>query len=257
MQYLTRNLVMLILASFVSSISFAASFDCDKASSRIEKLICTDPDLSQLDESLLFNYKLLLSSAGETDTSSVKNNQRSWLKYRNSNCHSAYQCIVTYAERIRELKVLTDRNLLLASLADIKTANQLIWNEYFVKLRSEFFEGNEQYLTKKKLELTDAGFRELMSGAPEYYIDTTDYVIAMSCRHQSCDEKGIVAINKHNADFVFGAIHYIDENGKLDISNPLMTFFFKDKKFFGEVRDALIGVLPESVSISHFREVKM
>ncbi|AWK42663.1 lysozyme inhibitor LprI family protein [Photorhabdus laumondii] len=45
----------LILCS-MSFLSFGASFDCAKATSKAEKLICSTPALSQADDNLYINY---------------------------------------------------------------------------------------------------------------------------------------------------------------------------------------------------------
>ena len=45
----------------------AASFDCAKANSKIEKLICNDNELSLLDEKLNLAYKAALQDAGKLE----------------------------------------------------------------------------------------------------------------------------------------------------------------------------------------------
>ncbi len=80
----------------------AASFDCAKASTKVEKMICADVELSKLDGKLGKSY----SNALELFTSSVlasedglKQQQRKWLKERNK-CASK-ECLKTqYQEQI-------------------------------------------------------------------------------------------------------------------------------------------------------------
>lgn len=58
----------------------AASFDCAKASTKVEKLICTDAELSKLDEALAAAYADALKS---TDPASLKAGQKAWFNVRN------------------------------------------------------------------------------------------------------------------------------------------------------------------------------
>ncbi len=72
----------LALATFVllmvAGDIYAASFDCGKATSEVEKLICSDPNLSQLDENLSKTYRKVLSSVA--DPASLKREQAKWLR---------------------------------------------------------------------------------------------------------------------------------------------------------------------------------
>jgi len=70
--------VALILQVCVTGSSSAASFDCTKASSRVDKAICNSPQISQLDSDLDAAYKKAL--AANNDPEALKLAQRSWLK---------------------------------------------------------------------------------------------------------------------------------------------------------------------------------
>src|ERR1017187_3526619 len=56
---------------------WAASFDCAKARSQVEKAICNDPELGKLDEQLAVVYKSAL--AAHPLPSYVRARQRDWL----------------------------------------------------------------------------------------------------------------------------------------------------------------------------------
>lgn len=53
-----KVLFILTLLGSVFIEAQAASFDCDKAATKIEKMICSDKELGSLDEDLLKAYKL-------------------------------------------------------------------------------------------------------------------------------------------------------------------------------------------------------
>ena len=60
----------------------AASFDCAKAQSKVEHLICGDAKLSKLDDELSTAYKTALQD--QTKAEAVKQAQKEWLKERNA-----------------------------------------------------------------------------------------------------------------------------------------------------------------------------
>lgn len=81
----------------------AASFDCDKAGTFVEKEICTNLVLSRLDDALGENYTLMMASDIGADTRAAqKAEQKAWLGRRNR-C-TEYACIENaYRTRIDEL----------------------------------------------------------------------------------------------------------------------------------------------------------
>lgn len=84
----------------------AASFDCAKASTRMEKLICADEVLSKLDEALNLAYKRALKTSNSSAV--IKAWQRDWLKsWKVTGCETSLCLLKAFAEQI----------LLLGSLA--------------------------------------------------------------------------------------------------------------------------------------------
>jgi uncharacterized protein len=78
-----------------------ASFDCTKASSVQEKLICTNPALSTLDLKLAEAYKA--AQAPSPDAGKLKSEQIAWIKERKT-CGSDATCLErSYTSRISEL----------------------------------------------------------------------------------------------------------------------------------------------------------
>lgn len=95
-----------ILATFVLLViagnAYAASFDCGKAASEVEKIICSDDELSRLDESL---NKAFLGALKRADIKKqALESQRQWLKNERNACQNA-ECIRNaYETRIRKLR---------------------------------------------------------------------------------------------------------------------------------------------------------
>ena len=72
--------------------SFAPSFNCAKASTEVERLICGDKELSSLDVELNELYKKAMDSG--KDTESLKGSQAEWQKSSRNKCDDK-DCLVT------------------------------------------------------------------------------------------------------------------------------------------------------------------
>lgn len=87
--------------TFVTFASHAASFDCNKAASASEKLICGDLRASELDELMGRAYKRALSKA--LSPNDVKQSQKNWLKQRDK-CTDV-SCIKSeYEQQLNKLR---------------------------------------------------------------------------------------------------------------------------------------------------------
>ncbi len=82
----------------------AASFDCAKAGSNVEHLICDNPDLSKLDEELSALYKSALQDTSRADA--TRFSQKQWIKkWRDQDwCKDAACVNEAYAVRIKHLR---------------------------------------------------------------------------------------------------------------------------------------------------------
>lgn len=97
---------LLILFLFSTS-AFAASFDCSKASTPIEKTICGSKRLSALDDELAATYAAARKSGGEK----VRQSQRKWLAETRAECEDYDECLEqVYLTRIATLR-LQNRSL--------------------------------------------------------------------------------------------------------------------------------------------------
>ncbi len=81
---------------------YTASFDCAKASSRIEKLICGDAGISTLDESLARAYTASLHAA--SDPARVRQEQKAWLRQRDA-CQNVDGLRASYETRLTEFRL--------------------------------------------------------------------------------------------------------------------------------------------------------
>jgi uncharacterized protein len=100
-----HNLVPgIFLLLIVPGTIHAASFDCLKASSAAEKIICSNDELSKLDESLNEAYLQALKRA-DMKEQTIKS-QKLWLKNERNVCRNVECVKKTYERRINELSIL-------------------------------------------------------------------------------------------------------------------------------------------------------
>ena len=95
----------------------SASFDCAKAKTKIDKLICSDARLSEADEKLtaLYNEVLAKSPAPE-DT---KQQQLEWVKQSRNTCKDADCLQQAYTSRISDLQKQVEKYLDEKELLDL------------------------------------------------------------------------------------------------------------------------------------------
>ena len=94
------NLLLPLLALCWASSAQAAGFDCARAGTAVEKMICADAELSKLDDEMAAAYKTALQN--EKRATSIRQKQEQWLKKRNI-CHDADCVKRAYAAGLRGL----------------------------------------------------------------------------------------------------------------------------------------------------------
>lgn len=81
--------------------AYAADFDCSKAATPIEQEICSNPELSTLDEQLASAYRGALTSTA--NPSQLKSEQIAWITQIRNKCEEKNCLKVSYENRIRAL----------------------------------------------------------------------------------------------------------------------------------------------------------
>jgi uncharacterized protein YecT (DUF1311 family) len=97
-------LILITTLMLCSGASFAQSFNCGKAESEAEKLICGNDELKRLDLELAKLYKEILSDPNKNKTR-IRYWQRDWLKWRNIIFRSEAAVADIYKSRIIELSL--------------------------------------------------------------------------------------------------------------------------------------------------------
>ena len=106
------HIFLLLLTVTLPNISCAASFDCTKAGTDQEKVICSDSTLSSLDDKLAKKYKsALLEAANTTKAAEIQSSQKLWLQNARNNCTSKPCLVQAYEKQIVQLTSLQTKTL--------------------------------------------------------------------------------------------------------------------------------------------------
>lgn len=103
MKKLALATISILGICLLSTHANSASFDCNKATTWVEKAICKSPELSKLDEAMAKNYKKDLSNGSDKyDKNNITIDQRLWLKFQRNTCKDTKCLIREYKEYIEE-----------------------------------------------------------------------------------------------------------------------------------------------------------
>ncbi len=102
-------ILMTLLVVLFPTTSLAASFDCAKSSLALEKIICADSVLTNLDEKLAALYKVVTSEANKTGK--IKKQQKEWLRNIRNKCTSKPCLVDAYETRINEFESIRLKEL--------------------------------------------------------------------------------------------------------------------------------------------------
>ena len=86
-----------------SETAWSPSFDCAKASTGPERLICSSKELSEADVQLNQAYKAAINKS--TNVNELKNSQRTWRKTIRDACSNSDCMLNAYQMRINEIKI--------------------------------------------------------------------------------------------------------------------------------------------------------
>lgn len=100
----------------------AAGFDCARASSQTEHLVCSNPGLSALDSRMSEAYKSALGSAEDASKPRLLIEQRHWIRYVRDVCATS-DCLESAYRRRVELLAKNNRVIFNDAACDIPEGN--------------------------------------------------------------------------------------------------------------------------------------
>lgn len=132
-----RLFIIIIVFGLLSTEANAASFDCKKATTWLEKTVCANLELSKLDEQLDKAYHDALTSLSPEGQAETKQYQRQWLKQLPIRCQSDGCLKDFYKNRIGRLQHILikfgDRIFRYVESDDSKTDKACGKNPYVIK----------------------------------------------------------------------------------------------------------------------------
>lgn len=165
------GLLPVVLPLFLAVNAHAASFDCGKTTTKIEKMICTVQELSTLDEKMANTYEKALPKA--PDSAVVKQQQKEWLKERDSCLERA--CLNDqYQLRLGELQRIIDLVPLAATeeshyfekeseklkvIQDVVRRQSFVWYNPYDKEPEFCTEFKNDFIKGLHLEVVEPDFR--------------------------------------------------------------------------------------------------
>lgn len=94
-----------IFALFCATLTVsAASFDCTKAATHVEKLICSNSEISELDEKVNIDYHKALDETNSDLQADLINQQKHWLKFTRNRCKDELCLKHAYWSKLAEIK---------------------------------------------------------------------------------------------------------------------------------------------------------
>ncbi len=113
LKMLTAAVLLATLAAAPAFARVGPSFDCGKASSRIEKTICGSDELAKADADLAAAFNALSAKLDKPAREHLAQDEVRWIARRNKECTGTaamfFDCLTNgYPERIERLKVLGD-----------------------------------------------------------------------------------------------------------------------------------------------------
>lgn len=125
-----RNLVLLIaLITPLGQQSVAASFDCKKATSSTEKLICSSTVLEEMDSEMASLYREITHASMPLEAKKLRANQKNWLKERNQ-CSNMDCLKKSLQDRISSLKKEQEMFHVYSRNEDGKRVNATILDQF-------------------------------------------------------------------------------------------------------------------------------
>lgn len=101
-----KYLRLCVISSLViSHVAFGASFDCNKAATVTEKLVCSNSEISLLDDKVSAAYKGAIAKAN--NSAIIKARQRDWIKSVRNQCQDSTCLTQVYTNRLEQLSQLS------------------------------------------------------------------------------------------------------------------------------------------------------
>ncbi|MGB9107233.1 MAG: lysozyme inhibitor LprI family protein [Telluria sp.] len=112
--------ILFFLSLFFCGLSHGASFNCNSAVTSTEKIICSDAQLSRMDDQLARAYKTVFTTLDGNNKKYLIAEQKSWLKNSRNLCDDLSCLLRSYETRI---KLVQECNSMCTNLSESYSLN--------------------------------------------------------------------------------------------------------------------------------------
>ncbi|MGF1725538.1 lysozyme inhibitor LprI family protein [Photobacterium nomapromontoriensis] len=236
--------LLVVLAITPVFTSQAASFDCSKAASPAEKMICQDPILNTFDEILGEQYKALRSQLTPVQKQVLREEQLTWWEERDRQCSlGVSKCIPSYGQRIGELRYKIALESFKQALPHVTTMAQLInspnYHEFLASRYSLFDNIFETDDYVKEMWATISMYHALQGTPGEFSVEN-GLIFGSACEPTHCEEKGFILVDINTLDAVFGIISFRDKLDRYFRDKPQLILFYNNDDFFEQNASMMI-----------------
>ncbi|WP_049870953.1 lysozyme inhibitor LprI family protein [Sideroxydans lithotrophicus] len=222
----------------------AASFDCRQSSSKVEKLICSDHDLSKLDDALKMAYQKALEQSDSKQK--VIDEQRQWLKKVRNACQDTSCMNKSYQDRIHDLTA--------TPITDVPSqCNQqlrLILNESVDLARSIPATGLKDFDNGGDSDNVRTGYTTLIPDLTVALASAKCYLDAAKLLGQMRTSTDKDKVNKENV-IARMAIEYASQNNTSRAINLFQTLTLENER-----SNAARGIIRSFVRTGDFKSAK-
>ncbi len=198
-----RTLIVIFLLLVGTPFVYGASFDCAKASSHVEKQICSNAELSKLDELLSVAYAQ--GNALSKNKAEFKASQRRWLIEKRNTCADTPCIKNAYEARLHEIELSHD-----------------ISGCYSRKKNIAYWSDKERNFA----EVSDA-FELIQLQNNQYQF----YVYYVRDNYNSCYANGLVKSEVRDGEIHLTMINQSDDGAKNGLDNCQLKIVFSNKEF--------------------------
>ncbi|MEK6791212.1 MAG: lysozyme inhibitor LprI family protein, partial [Deltaproteobacteria bacterium] len=155
-----RKMILVLMLVLLPAVGWAASFDCGKAQTKVEKLVCDTSAISKLDDEISKLYQETINKASEEQKQLLIAEQKHWLKHTRNVCGDETCLKLAYWSR-------------------------QAWLATFFEPKSPLY--------KHEADKAEA-IKQVLATAPLYYVERTDSAINQFCNQMFDDLKQMKGI---------------------------------------------------------------
>ncbi len=201
-----RIFILCMLMTCAGLAEAAPSFDCSRAKSRVEKLICSSDVLQQLDQQMAAQYSVIKQKLSGADSKLLRDSQKAWLKARNKQVEAIF-VEQAYRSRLETLNA----GLIHLSFATGQLPTKIEYgNGQVLQILSDVAEATDDMYRTRTVAISirhDQGkIRKLFEASENIRVDwnqveSAEYIDSVDLLYSLPDKAFVVVLHWHEQPF--------------------------------------------------------